>query len=82
MGKITQIVAGLNKYDGRDACIKFLYYISLFIHGLIITTNLNGAETFLTLSKQSANCGIVLRFFEDLPAIYNLFSYLNKKHKV
>ena len=86
MEKISQLVTGLNSYHGRDACLKFICYMSLFINGLIIIINnedyFHAANAFKILSRQSSNCRIVLRFFEDLPAIYNLFTYLSLNDKV
>jgi hypothetical protein len=85
MAKLGQIVFGLNTYHGRDACIKFLAYFSLFIYGTILKDfdNKNAykmADPFLSLSKQFSNCRIVLRFLEDLPAFYNIykFSFIEK----
>lgn len=83
--KLRQIVRGLNTYRGRDASVRIICFINLFLHGILNysqqTSNLSDA--FLNASKQFANCRVIMRFFDDLTAILNFieFYYSKKSEK-
>ena len=81
MNKIEQIVVGLNTYRGRDACVRFACFLTLLVNSILKFLNFNDARIgfLLTMSKQFANCRVVLRVFEDLPAILNLYKFFTSK---
>jgi hypothetical protein len=80
--KSRQIVRGLNTYRGRDASVRVICFINLFLHGILnhIKQMSHLSDAFLNVSKQFANCRVIMRCFDDLSAILNFIEfYFSKK---
>jgi phosphoglycerol transferase MdoB-like AlkP superfamily enzyme len=81
--KIEQIVRGLNTYRGRDACVRSVCYLLLFLYATLKPLNSSNDDKrlniLLSASKQFGQCRMILRFFEDIPAFLNLYLFLSSK---
>ena len=80
MSKLYEISCQLNSYHGRDTCLRFFQYFSLLIFGVLelLQTATEIKSKALIISAQLSNCRILTRFFDDLPAFFNLYNYYFK----
>lgn len=82
MEELLRILSrNLKSYSGRDACIRLVAYFSKFIYGLLQLFSLEVYE-IKVLSSQFSNCRCIMRFFDDIPAIYSLLCFYNKNKNV
>ena len=64
----------LNYYDGRDAAITLTLYIACLLSGFYpVKSNLH--RSFQRIAKRLTDCRVVLRLYDDLGVIRNLFTY-------
>lgn len=99
------VVEGLKTYSGRDACIRVIAYLGLFLYGVIdlavkhlsskehkdeetpyyfylftlvsIEQLIEIGKSCRVIQKQFATTRLVTRFFDDIPAIFSLFDFMN-----
>jgi hypothetical protein len=74
---IIELSNRLNTYYGRDTSLRLIQYLTLLIHGVleIVNYKTNNSSPFLSCAKQFSNCRLIMRFFDDLPAITKLYNY-------
>ena len=86
MDQLESVSKNLGTYNGRDSVIRFVAYFSVLVSELIRMVFGENARTIYeaihTLGKQFSNCRLIMRFFDDLPAIYALVKYLKSDNKV
>jgi hypothetical protein len=64
----------LDSYDGRDAAITLTLYVCCLLSGFYeYGSNLH--QSYQLISKRLDDCRVVLRLFDDLTVIRNLFTY-------
>jgi hypothetical protein len=78
---LRHLSRNLKTYSGRDACIRLVAYFSKFIYGLFQLLDMEVYE-FKVLSSQFSNCRCIMRFFDDIPAIYSFICFFRKNKNV
>lgn len=86
MDQLEKLSRNLGTYNGRDSVIRFVAYFSVLVSELIRMVFGKKArgiyEAIHTLGKQFSNCRVIMRFFDDLPAICALVKYWKSDNKV